>query len=120
MEDGRDLVQLFVSIGLSEIKAKETLKNANVSAHLKNCIDSVMPALFYCFFLLLIMLKFNVLIVLQVTSIVKGGINKDQGLLLYHVATKIKPQTSSHIPLLCRYIVEGKIDKEIRLTGMLK
>ena len=50
MEDGRDLVQLFVSIGLSEIKAKETLKNANVSAHLKNCIDSVMPALFYCFF----------------------------------------------------------------------
>lgn len=43
MEDGRDLVQLFVSIGLSEIKAKETLKNANVSGHLKNCIDSVMP-----------------------------------------------------------------------------
>ena len=66
------------------------------------------------------MLKFNVLIFLQVSSVVKGGINKDQGLLLYHVATKIKPQTSSHIPLLCRYIVEGKIDKEIRLTGMLK
>lgn len=40
-----DLTALFVSIGLSEIKAKETIKNANVSAHLKNCIDLVSDSL---------------------------------------------------------------------------
>ena len=36
-----DLVQLFVQIGLSEQKAKETLKNATVSSNLKMCIESV-------------------------------------------------------------------------------
>lgn len=39
--DGPDLVKLFVGIGLSEIKAKETAKNSNVSANLKTCIDVV-------------------------------------------------------------------------------
>ena len=39
--DGPDLVKLFVGIGLSEIKAKETAKNSNVSTNLKSCIDAV-------------------------------------------------------------------------------
>lgn len=39
--DGQELIQLFIGIGLSEIKAKETAKNATVSAHLKTCIDAV-------------------------------------------------------------------------------
>ncbi len=39
--EGPDLVKLFVGIGLSEIKAKETAKNTNVSANLKTCIDVV-------------------------------------------------------------------------------
>ena len=47
--DGKmaDLVQLFIGIGLSEIKAKETVKNANVSSHLKSCIDAVCKKLFH-------------------------------------------------------------------------
>lgn len=36
-----DLAQIFVSIGLSAEKAKETLKNATITAHLKSCIDIV-------------------------------------------------------------------------------
>lgn len=42
--DGPDLVKLFVGIGLSEIKAKETAKNSNVSTNLKTCIDAVSKA----------------------------------------------------------------------------
>jgi hypothetical protein len=42
--DGPDLVKLFVGIGLSEIKAKETAKNSNVSINLKTCIDAVSKA----------------------------------------------------------------------------
>lgn len=38
---GEDLAALFVKIGLSEQKAKETLKNATVSNYLKSCIDAV-------------------------------------------------------------------------------
>lgn len=34
-------VQLFQTIGLSEQKAKETLKNANVTKNLKLAIDEV-------------------------------------------------------------------------------
>lgn len=39
-----DAVALFVSIGLSEQKATETLKNVAVSNNLKNCINTVSPA----------------------------------------------------------------------------
>ena len=38
---GEELAALFVKIGLSEQKAKETLKNATVSNYLKSCIDAV-------------------------------------------------------------------------------
>ena len=36
-----EVTKLFIGIGLSELKAKETIKNSSVSAHLKNCIDVV-------------------------------------------------------------------------------
>ena len=47
-----------------------------------------------------------------------AGIAKSHGMLLYHIATKVKPQISSHIPLLSQYVVEGKIESELRLTGI--
>lgn len=36
-----DLIETFVSIGLSEQKAKETLKNDNVTQNLKSAIEQV-------------------------------------------------------------------------------
>jgi len=36
-----ELLQLFIGIGLSEQKAKETLKNQNVSENLKQVINEV-------------------------------------------------------------------------------
>ena len=35
------MIKLFTTVGLSEQKAKETLKNSSVSSHLKNCIEVV-------------------------------------------------------------------------------
>nr|CAG4634624.1 EOG090X01EL [Alona affinis] len=89
-----DLTSLFVSIGLSETKAKETIKNATVSSHLKHCIDSGSPY-------------------------ATGGITKAQGLLLYHISTKIKAQIAAHIPMLSKYVAEGKIDSELRLNAAM-
>ena len=37
--------------------------------------------------------------------------------LLILVASKIKPATEKYIPLLVEYIVAGKIDSEVRVTG---
>lgn len=54
---------------------------------------------------------------MQASSFSKDGVTKENGMLLYHVATKIKPQISAQIPLLARYIVEKKIDSELRLNG---
>lgn len=39
-------------------------------------------------------------------------------MLLYHIATKIKPQIASQLALLTKYVVEGKIDSELRLNGI--
>jgi len=93
--DIEEMAKLFTSIGLSEQKAKETLKNSSVSSHLKNCID--------------VGLQFS-----------HAGIAKSHGMLLYHIATKVKPQISSHIPLLSQYVVEGKIESELRLTAAME
>ena len=41
------------------------------------------------------------------------------GTLLYHVASRTKPQVWGLVPLLVTYIVEGKVDTEQRLTAAL-
>jgi len=92
--DVEGMMKSFTTIGLSEQKAKETLKNSSVSSHLKNCIDVGL-------------------------SISPSGIAKSHGMLLYHIATKVKPQISVHIPLLSQYVVEGKIESELRLNAAM-
>nr|CAG4649950.1 EOG090X01EL [Sida crystallina] len=91
---GEDLLELFVKVGLSEQKAKETLKNANVSNHFKQCIDAA-------------------------SENGKKELGKGHGMLLYHIATKVKPQISAHIPLLSKYVATDKIDSELRLNAAM-
>ena len=55
---------------------------------------------------------------IQASSHLKGQVPKSYGMLIYHIATKIKPQISAHVGLLTRYVVEEKIDSEMRLTGI--
>lgn len=88
-----DLVQLFISIGLKEQKAKETLKNTTVSSNLKTCIEEAKQI---------------------------RNVHSDDGILLYHLASKIKPQVVPHIPFLVKWIMDGKLNSMQRLDAALE
>uniref|UniRef100_A0A2R5LM75 Probable glutamine--tRNA ligase n=1 Tax=Ornithodoros turicata TaxID=34597 RepID=A0A2R5LM75_9ACAR len=85
----------FVEIGLSEQKAKETLKNEVLSQSLFEAI-------------------------LEAERHLVGPMSKSKGTLLYNAVTKIKSQISGHLPLLVRYIAEGKLDSELKLSAALE
>lgn len=89
---GDELVPMFMKIGLTEQKAKETAKNKNLSKVLSSVVNDASKE------------------------------SKDltsYGTLLYHVASKIKPQVFHFTPLLVKYICSGKIDSELRLNAAL-
>lgn len=85
------LVGKFITLGLTEAKAKETVKNKTLSSNLSELVD------------------------------LAGGkdISGHRGNLLYHVASKTKPQIWGLVPIIVSYIVEDKIDSEQRLTAAL-
>ncbi|OAD56129.1 putative glutamine--tRNA ligase [Eufriesea mexicana] len=90
--ESKDDVELFQSIGLSEQKAKETLKNKQVSNNLKLVIIEAK--------------KYEI-------------ITPEIGTLLYHLASKIKTQIADKLLFLAKYIVEKKLDTIQRLdTGL--
>jgi len=89
------LVVLFKTIGLSEAKAKETAKNANLSNNLKLAIEAA-------------------------AKVASGGDSSNHGALLYTIASKIKPQVSGHLPLLAEYVASGKLDSEVRVQAALE
>ena len=89
---GDELVPMFMKIGLTEQKAKETAKNKNLSKVLSSVVNDASKE------------------------------SKDltsYGTLLYHVASKIKPQVFHFTPLLVKYICSGKIDSELRLNAAI-
>ncbi|PVD25217.1 hypothetical protein C0Q70_15715 [Pomacea canaliculata] len=89
-----DLVELFVSIGLNEQKAKETLKNEQLTAFLKQVIH-------------------------EAERSGNGAVrNKEMGKLIYQLATTMKSQIRSHSSLLARYIAERKITSEVQLSAL--
>lgn len=85
-------IDLFLSIGLSEIKAKETLKNKNLSLNLKNVIDEFLKT---------------------------GKSLAEYGILLYHFASKIKNQDSKHMSFIVSYISNDKLDTTQRIDCAL-
>jgi hypothetical protein len=87
------IIELFKKIGLNETKAKETLKNANLTNNLVCVAKSA----------------------LKQSSELEGT----KGNLLYNIASKTKSQISNHIPLLGEYVALGKIDSEIRLNAAI-
>lgn len=42
------------------------------------------------------------------------------GFLLYHLATKIKPQVNHHIPLIVKYIATKKLDTTLRVDKAIE
>lgn len=88
------LISSFLSIGLNEKKAKETLKNETLTKYLKQAVD-------------------------EATKINKESL-QECGSLLYHLASKIKAQSSIHLPLLVKYIVSKKLDSTLRVDTALE
>ena len=43
-----------------------------------------------------------------------------QGMLLYHIASKIRPQIKQHIEFLAKYVTDGKLDSEVRVNAALE
>jgi len=86
-----ELVSKLLKLGLTEAKAKETAKNKVLSSNLSELID------------------------LAAGADLKG----QRGNLLYHVASKTKPQIWGLVSILVTYVVEDKINSELRLTAAL-
>ncbi|KAJ6632812.1 putative glutamine--tRNA ligase [Pseudolycoriella hygida] len=87
-----DLIPKFMALGMSEQKAIETIKNANVTKHLEAALNEC-----------------------------KGiELAEGVGMLLYHLATKIKPQiVANGLPILVKLIVEKKLDTTVRIDVAL-
>jgi len=85
------LTEKFARIGLTEAKAKETVKNKNLSSNLSQVIDMAEDA----------------------------DISGTRGTLLYHAASKTKAQVWQLAPLLVSYILQDKLDTELRLTAAI-
>lgn len=82
----------LIALGLSEQKAKETLKNATVT---KNLLMTVQG--------------------LDLAKLPDGA-----GMLLYQLASKIKPQALERIPFVVPYIVSQKLDTNLRVDSALE
>lgn len=85
-------MKLLLSIGLSDQKAKETLKNSQVTNIVKQIIN-------------------------EVSKLAK--IESVNGTLLYHLACKIKSQILNRLPILVPYIVDKKLDTVQRVDCAL-
>lgn len=88
-----ELVNLFVSLGLSEQKAAETLRNDILTKTLKEVTDEALK---------------------------NGGLLQQIGMLLYHLASKTKVQISHFIPMVVKYIVTNKIDSQLQIDAALE
>lgn len=88
----QDTLSKLTSLGLSEQKAKETIKNESLTANLMAAIEEAK--------------KF-------------GGVPSERCSLLYHTVSKLKPQILHHLPLITQYIVENKLDSIARADAAL-
>ncbi|XP_069822884.1 glutamine--tRNA ligase [Dendropsophus ebraccatus] len=88
-----DSVSLFTSIGLSEQKAKETLKNEALSALLREAV-------------------------LQAQAVLGPSIDKVIGTLIYSVSTRLKD--TKRLGFLVEYIINKKISTDLQLNAALE
>lgn len=85
-------ISLLKSLGLSEQKAKETLKNTQVTNNIKQAISEAE--------------KFE-------------KIDNINGTLIYHLASNIKTQILNELPLVAKYIAEKKLDSVLKVDSAL-
>ncbi|KAF7249957.1 Glutamine--tRNA ligase [Varanus komodoensis] len=90
--DEADVLGLFVGIGLSESKARETLRNEALTALLREAVK-------------------------QAQGILGSAIDKTVGTLLYNVASRLKDP--KHLSFLVEYIATKKIATDLQLNAAL-
>jgi glutaminyl-tRNA synthetase len=93
MANDENTVKQFIALGLSEQKAKETLKNGNVTKNLTSALS-------------------------QLKNL--DNLDTGVGMVIYHTATKIKPQILNHLHFLVKLIVENKLDTPMRIDTALE
>ncbi|XP_057662452.1 probable glutamine--tRNA ligase isoform X1 [Diorhabda carinulata] len=91
-QNNEETIIALMSLGLSEQKAKETLKNSVVTNTLLTILHEV------------------------------RGVNLSEGTgaLLYQLGTKIKPQIAHHLALLVKYISSKKLDSTLRVDKAIE
>lgn len=92
MADVDAVVARLQKLGLAEVKAKETAKNEKLTKNLIQLLDWAGSEV---------------------------DLTGSRGNLLYHVASKTKPQIWSLVPVLVSYIVQDKLDSELRLNAAI-
>lgn len=90
--DPAETIAKLITLGLNEQRAKETLKNNNLT-------KTLLLALKHC---------------------EKIKLPEGTGLLIYHMCTKIKAQIIEHLPLLTDLIIQKKLDNQVRIDVALE
>jgi glutaminyl-tRNA synthetase len=87
-----DLIPLFVKVGLTEQKAKDTVKNKKLAPTFEK-------------------------VILESGSV--DGCSKETGNLLYFLASKITKDAEVHLPFLSRKIASGDLKTTEQVSGKL-
>lgn len=87
-----ELIPLFVKIGLSESKAKDTAKNKKLAPTLETVIDEA--------------------------KVRESGCDKERGVLLYSLATTVTKGALEHLPFIVQKIMKGDLKTTDQVSGM--
>lgn len=85
-----DLIPLFVKVGLTEQKAKDTVKNKKLAPTFERVINEAGGA---------------------------DGCSKETGNLLYFLASKITKDAEPHLPFLAKKIASGDLRSTEQVSG---
>ncbi|KAG5672259.1 hypothetical protein PVAND_002400 [Polypedilum vanderplanki] len=95
--DEATFISKFIALGFNEQKAKETLKNATLTKNITAAFNSLD--------------NHNK----KIEELTKGS-----GALVYHLCSKIKPQSLQYLDLLISLITENKLDNNLRVDLALE
>lgn len=95
--ENSEILPKLISLGLSEQKAKETLKNVALSKVLSSALSGLDKQ------------KKNI-----------SDLPKGSGMLVYHLCSKIKTQSLGNLDLLVSLIVNNKLDTTLRVDFALE
>ena len=93
MDNSDLLLKNIIGLGLSEQKAKETLKNVALTKNITSALSGIADV-----------------------SLLPAG----TGMLIYHLCTKIKPQAITHLPMLVKLTADQKLDTTVRVEAALE